>query len=1067
MADRIQQRRDTAARWAQYNPVLLEGEVGYVTDNPNQYKIGDGIHAWNELPLRGYTGTITQEMGSDENVVISQRTSIVSVMPVRRSSTENLFDYNTLAFNGKKYYINPKSGKYIENNDYPLFVSHLIPIDSTKSQIFMKKYNGEIFDASQGYCFFDENFRLLSHGALSSNNSFAIEIPVDASYFQFSTTGINSKIFVGYQLSEEYVYFVNYTDISDIEDFNGVNESIPFNKNIFNIKKSSFNGLGYYIDPQNGENRFDSGNYGLCISHLIYLVNCGTNNITFGCYDHTFNPTWGYRFLDKNKKIISFGNMGNLQKLTLEIPLNAVYFQFSFITKGNYYVSFGEKVFVVPFDFELQNTDFFYSKNNLIGANKIIHGLYINGEGNYKGYRDGDPYGMRLLDYIPIEPNTKYTIGVIGIRTIDLTGGSNYVFFDSNYNIVEVGKFNKSNKTGANYWEFTTPENSAFLRISITKERLKGLFLYKGSWNEILDVKPFFVSPETLGTFCCSQNFENITDGKNLYDNSIQNIERRRYISPTNGGIRNQPAYDIFVSTLMRISYNKKYLTISCNVTSSFNSSTGWRFLNESLEVIDFGEMPNDNNFSLEIPIGAKYFQFSTSRNVKNIQVEYGKAVTDYEQYFGLAFNDKKLISTDVDALPNKLFFTKNRALPIYFRNFVKDFILFNPSIQMYGNGITSLKNEAAICHPSQNTNINVYDYKSLENKLLKTVESECIDETLNASKSVNIMCLGDSYTEISNWCKALKENLEEDGVNLKMIGAMHSIRSGINLGVSTENQTGGTLKGNFMSKVSGKCFVVNVSGVVEKNMPINYGNYVSYNSNGFAWTVWGYDLDGSGNGKMRLYCSNSSATLPESGTLTKTSGTGDSSINYSGIIEVNKNPFWNLSTEAFDANGVKSYFTTWNFENPDIVILQFMWNDLSNWAQKSSIDSLIENIKRFIRTFREAISNNLYFIFSIEPSAPINTGQNYDANGRKYTVIEFAKALYSEFELDEYTYICPSFIGVDPENGFGKNEVVVSSRFPDYKIGVSTDSVHCVEGGMFQIGDFITPFVHKIITLL
>lgn len=73
MADRIQQRRDTAARWAQYNPILLEGETGYVTDNPNQYKIGDGVRAWNDLPLRGYTGTIVQEIGDDENAVISQK----------------------------------------------------------------------------------------------------------------------------------------------------------------------------------------------------------------------------------------------------------------------------------------------------------------------------------------------------------------------------------------------------------------------------------------------------------------------------------------------------------------------------------------------------------------------------------------------------------------------------------------------------------------------------------------------------------------------------------------------------------------------------------------------------------------------------------------------------------------------------------------------------------------------------------------------------------------------------------------------------------------------------------
>ena len=51
MADRIQLRRDTKARWEQYNPVLLEGEMGLVTDNLNECKIGDGEHSWNDLPL--------------------------------------------------------------------------------------------------------------------------------------------------------------------------------------------------------------------------------------------------------------------------------------------------------------------------------------------------------------------------------------------------------------------------------------------------------------------------------------------------------------------------------------------------------------------------------------------------------------------------------------------------------------------------------------------------------------------------------------------------------------------------------------------------------------------------------------------------------------------------------------------------------------------------------------------------------------------------------------------------------------------------------------------------------
>ena len=73
MADRVQHRRDTEARWAEVNPVLLEGEIGYVLDNPNQHKIGDGEHAWNDLPLRGFTGNIAQSFGDDENAVVSQK----------------------------------------------------------------------------------------------------------------------------------------------------------------------------------------------------------------------------------------------------------------------------------------------------------------------------------------------------------------------------------------------------------------------------------------------------------------------------------------------------------------------------------------------------------------------------------------------------------------------------------------------------------------------------------------------------------------------------------------------------------------------------------------------------------------------------------------------------------------------------------------------------------------------------------------------------------------------------------------------------------------------------------
>lgn len=72
MADLIQFRRDTAARWEAANPTLAEGELGLVLGTANQYKVGDGVTAWNDLPLKGFNGNILDEFGENYDGVISQ-----------------------------------------------------------------------------------------------------------------------------------------------------------------------------------------------------------------------------------------------------------------------------------------------------------------------------------------------------------------------------------------------------------------------------------------------------------------------------------------------------------------------------------------------------------------------------------------------------------------------------------------------------------------------------------------------------------------------------------------------------------------------------------------------------------------------------------------------------------------------------------------------------------------------------------------------------------------------------------------------------------------------------------
>ncbi len=52
---RIQLRRDTALAWNTLNPILHDGEMGVESDT-RQFKIGDGVTAWNTLSYGGLQG---------------------------------------------------------------------------------------------------------------------------------------------------------------------------------------------------------------------------------------------------------------------------------------------------------------------------------------------------------------------------------------------------------------------------------------------------------------------------------------------------------------------------------------------------------------------------------------------------------------------------------------------------------------------------------------------------------------------------------------------------------------------------------------------------------------------------------------------------------------------------------------------------------------------------------------------------------------------------------------------------------------------------------------------------
>lgn len=94
----MQQRRDTKANWATQNPVLLAGEFGIVSDDPNLYKVGDGTTHWNALPFRGFNGTVVNETGTSEAVVMSQKAVTEKLTELGGQVTQNYTTTTTTSY---------------------------------------------------------------------------------------------------------------------------------------------------------------------------------------------------------------------------------------------------------------------------------------------------------------------------------------------------------------------------------------------------------------------------------------------------------------------------------------------------------------------------------------------------------------------------------------------------------------------------------------------------------------------------------------------------------------------------------------------------------------------------------------------------------------------------------------------------------------------------------------------------------------------------------------------------------------------------------------------------------
>lgn len=89
-------KRGTAARWAEVNPVLEQGEPGFVYDL-NKLKIGDGVTHWNNLPYIEGKAEVVSFNSSADFPLIGDASAIY-----KASDELSLYQFNDQTFTYEK-----------------------------------------------------------------------------------------------------------------------------------------------------------------------------------------------------------------------------------------------------------------------------------------------------------------------------------------------------------------------------------------------------------------------------------------------------------------------------------------------------------------------------------------------------------------------------------------------------------------------------------------------------------------------------------------------------------------------------------------------------------------------------------------------------------------------------------------------------------------------------------------------------------------------------------------------------------------------------------------------------
>lgn len=332
-------------------------------------------------------------------------------------------------------------------------------------------------------------------------------------------------------------------------------------------------------------------------------------------------------------------------------------------------------------------------------------------------------------------------------------------------------------------------------------------------------------------------------------------------------------------------------------------------------------------------------------------------------------------------------------------------------------------------------------------------------------ANNINVVCLGSSTTNNGVWAGELKRRLVDTGgtpagnqlSNISFVGRMHGLDD---MNVQVE-ATGGWAWKTFIEGTNVLKFTV--TGITNVENGDRY-SYVNSSGQTVSVTIQEHNLS-SGSGYI-LCSQNMGLPQSQSGTLTKVSGNGDTTISFTACEVVNWSPFLNNGVFGFT-----EYANKYCNGVIDVMICNLGYLNMNRGGVNDMTETM-EYLKTFVDTLHTDFPNCKILITTTIGVSP-NGGCGWDYGTQTNSqdaegVYTDYGLLYGEFKFQDaleafvadnayknFCYMVNSLEEVDMENAFPTRETRLNMRTSETDI-TQSNALHPTTEGSYMTADSI-----------